>query len=304
MSYTPVHLEHPLHIDQLYTVHYFEYSSSYAFAGEAHDFWELLYVDKESIRVTAGEEQFDLGQGQIILHPPGEFHALSANGINAPNLVVVSFRCDSPAMNCLKGRVRTLGSQERALLGRIVRDSRLLFSTPLNDPTTRQMTLHPDAPFGTAQLLSAAIEELLILLIRRDDSVPARQAEPPRHASERWTRIEEYLAQRLDQPLTVPQICRENLIGRAQLEQLFHDQTGGGVIDHFNSMKIDAARRMIREGRLNFTQIAAALGFRSVHYFSRRFRLVTGMSPSEYAHSVKMLSDTLVQVSDDRANNL
>ena len=69
-------------------------------------------------------------------------------------------------------------------------------------------------------------------------------------------------------------------------------------------MKISAARQMIREGRLNFTQIAAKLGFQSVHYFSRRFKLVTGMSPSEYAASVKMLSEASLVLRDDSANNM
>ena len=54
MAYLPFALEKPLEIRQVYTVHYFEYSSSYAFAGETHDFWEFLYVDKGSLRVTAG----------------------------------------------------------------------------------------------------------------------------------------------------------------------------------------------------------------------------------------------------------
>lgn len=304
MSYTPVQLERPLRVEQLYTVHYFEYTSSYAFAGEEHDFWELLYVDKGSVCVTAGEERFDLGRGQMVFHPPGEFHALSANGITAPDLVVVSFRCDSPAMNCLRGRILSMGSEERVLLGRIMQESRILFSNPLNDPTTHAMDLQENVPFGTAQLLSAAIEELLIRLIRRDETLPLLRHEAPRQAQERLAQLTEYLEQRLDQTLTVQQICRDNLIGRAQLEQLFHDQTGGGVIDHFNNLKIKAARRMIREGKLNFTQIAAVLGFRSVHYFSRRFRLVMGMSPSEYAKSVKMLSDAPLQVSDNRTNNM
>lgn len=304
MAYTPVRLARPLKIDELYTVHYFEYTSSYTFAGESHDFWELLYVDNGSIRVTAGEESFDLGRGQLVFHPPGEFHALSANGVTAPNLVVVSFRCDSPAMDFFRGRVLAAGSEERALLGRVLHESRALFSNPLNDPTTHAMSLQPDAPFGAQQLLSAAIEELLIRLIRRGDSLPLAGQELPRHTQERFARIVEYLEQRLDQALTVQQICRDNLIGRAQLEQLFHEHTNGGVIDHFNILKIDAARRMIREGRLNFTQIAALLGFRSVHYFSRRFKLLTGMSPSQYAKSVKMLSDAPLQLSDDRTNNI
>ena len=86
---------------------------------------------------------------------------------------------------------------------------------------------------------------------------------------------------RYDRPLTLEEICRDNLIGRSQLQKLFHTYTGGGVMEYFGNLKIQAARRMIRDGRLNFTQIAARLGFQSVHYFSRRFRKVTGMSPRE-----------------------
>ena len=76
------------------------------------------------------------------------------------------------------------------------------------------------------------------------------------------------------------------------------------MIDYFNKLKIRAAKEMIREGRLNFTQIAARLGFQSVHYFSRRFKLLTGMSPSEYADSVKMLSEASQTLADDNANNM
>ena len=56
-------------------------------------------------------------------------------------------------------------------------------------------------------------------------------------------------------------------------------------------MKIDAARQLIRSRRLNFSQIADALGYTSVHYFSRQFKKVTGMSPSEYSASIKLLSE-------------
>ena len=113
----------------------------------------------------------------------------------------------------------------------------------------------------------------------------------------------DYLERRVDQPLTLEQICRDNLVGRSQLQKLFHARTGGGVMAWFGALKIQAARRLIREGRLNFTQIAARLGFQSVHYFSRRFRQATGMSPSEYERSVKMLSEG-GPAPDESANNV
>ena len=52
------------------------------------------------------------------------------------------------------------------------------------------------------------------------------------------------------------------------------------------------------------TQIAGRLGFQSPHYFSRRFRQATGMSPSEYERSVKMLSELSGVYPDDRTNNV
>ena len=61
---------------------------------------------------------------------------------------------------------------------------------------------------------------------------------------------------------------------------------------------------MIREGQLNYTQIASKLGFGSVQYFSRRFKALTGMSPSEYDRSVKMLSETSLTPPDDSTNNM
>ena len=303
MAFTSCTLEKPLEIRELFSVHYFEYTSNYAFSGESHNFWELLYVDKGTIRIRRNEEDLDLTRGEIIFHAPGEFHALSANGVVAPNLIVVSFRCDSPAMQFFCSRVTSTGAEERVLLARIVSESRSIFSTPLNDPAVHTLVRRENVQFGSEQLLASAVEELLIRLIRRGDALPARKT-PPRHAQESIGDIATYLEQRLDQPLSLSQICRDNLIGRAQLERYFHEQTGGGVIDYFNKMKISAAKEMIREGRLNFTQIAARLGFQSIHYFSRRFKLITGMSPSEYAASVKMLSDASLSLVDDSVNNM
>lgn len=302
--YRPLTPRRPLEIEQLFSVHYFEHSGTYAFAGERHDFWELLYVDKGALQVTAGERLYRLTQGQVIFHAPGEFHALSALGV-APDLVVVGFGCASPSMDYFRERVAHLQGEERALLARVVSESAAAFSTPLGNPGTAAVQRRPKPPFGGEQLLCAALEEFLIRLIRRGDQPLAhdlRQAE----SGGVLEQVTAYLERHLDQPLTLERICRENLVGRSQLQKLFHARTGGGVMDYFGRMKIQAARRLIREGRLNFTQIAASLGYQSVHYFSRRFRLATGMSPSEYARSVKMLSEGLggTPGPDDCANNV
>lgn len=302
LDYRPLAPSRPVEVRQLYSVHYFEYTGSYAYPGERHDFWELLYVDKGMVRVTAGQRVRQLDQGQVIFHAPGEFHAFSAAGV-APDLVVIGFDCRGPAMDFFRERVSHIRAEERALLGRIVAESAAAFSTPLNLPSVTQLQRREGQPFGAEQLICAALEELLIRLIRREaqpDLQDGRRGEDDGV----FAQVVRYLEQRLDRPLSVEEICRDNLVGRSQLQKLFHERTGGGVAAYFNHLKIQAARRMIREGRFNFTQIAARLGFQSVHYFSRRFRAATGMSPSEYERSVKMLSEGAGPLADDCANNV
>ena len=95
---------------------------------------------------------------------------------------------------------------------------------------------------------------------------------------------------RLTETLTLEQICHDNLIGVSQLQNLFRSKCGGGIIEYFTRMKITRAKELIREKNMNFTQIADFLGYNSIHYFSRQFKKITGMTPSEYALSIQAFS--------------
>lgn len=293
MGYQPLQPLWPFTIQALASVHYFEYDSNYAFAGEQHDFWEFLYVDKGEVTITADGDEHTLKRGEIIFHAPGEFHTVAANGIVAPNLVVASFVCEDEAMQFFNKKVLHAGDEERALLARIVQEGTDAFSTPMDDPLTERLDRAADAPFGAEQLIAQAIAQLLICFYRRGaEDVPAKPTSMLRERTQQdfIERITAYLEENLSRRLTLSDICRENLVGRSYLQKVFREKTGGGAMEYFGTLKIDAAKRMVREGNRNFTEIAAQLGYNSIHYFSRHFKKVTGMTPSEYAQSVKLLS--------------
>lgn len=296
MAYESVALNDSVCIKNVYSLHYFEYMSDFTFPGESHDFWELICVDKGETDVQAGDRIVSMKRGSILFHKPNEYHNVLPNGHVAPNLIVISFACDSPCMDAFRDQLLTIQETEATLLAQIISETRNAFAGRMDDPYQELLVKLPaPAAFGAEQLIRHALEALIISLYRRyfANTVqvrPYRQLGAP-VKNETCNRVIRYMEEHISEQLSITQICRDNLTGRSRLQKLFHENCGRGIIDYFNHMKIDAAKQMIRDNHLNFTEISDRLGYASVHYFSRQFKQLTGMTPSEYATSIRLLSE-------------
>ncbi len=303
MSYESITLSQELIVNKLYSMHYFEYMNDFVFKGESHDFWEFLCVDKGELFVTADAAEYHLKKGDIIFHCPNEFHSVRCDGRSAPNIIVISFECQSPAMSFFEHQLLTINEAEQKLLAKIIRESRRTFLGRLDNPFQTKLLQNPDAPFGGEHLIRNYIEQLLISLIRRyTSSTPSEdgggmpfssKSKSTAHNadSELYDRMIKYMENHLSSQLTIDQLCKDTLIGRSKAQKIFHDRHHCGVINYFSAMKITAAKELIRSNSMNFTQISEHLGYTSIHYFSRQFKKITGMTPSEYASSIKGLSE-------------
>ena len=297
MAYKSVVLEDSITIHRIISVHYFQYMSDFSFPGESHDFWELICVDRGEIDAVAGDRRLTLKKGNILFHKPNEFHNVLTNGKVSPSLVVIGFECHSPAIKSFEDQLMSVQDTEKKLLAQIIVEARNTFDGRLDDPYQEELIFNSEPlTFGSAQLISHYLEQLIIHLYRRyfSYSLPVRSSRFLAEASsgnDTYNRIVRYMEEHLGERMTIDRICRDNLVGRSQLQKLFRDIKGCGVIEFFSMMKIDTAKQMIRVNQLNFTQIADRLGYNSIHYFSRQFKQITSMTPSEYATSIRLLSE-------------
>ena len=294
MAYKSVVLEDSVTINRIISVHYFQYMSDFSFPGESHDFWELVCVDRGEIDALAGDRRLTLKKGNILFHKPNEFHNVLTNGKVSPSLVVIGFECHSPAIKSFEDQLMSVQDTEKELLAQIIVEARNTFSGRLDDPYQEELIFNSEPlTFGSAQLISHYLEQLMIHLYRRyfSYSLPVRSSRFLAEASSGNDTYNRYMEEHLGERMTIDRICRDNLVGRSQLQKLFRDTKGCGVIEFFSMMKIDTAKQMIRDNQLNFTQIADRLGYNSIHYFSRQFKQITTMTPSEYATSIRLLSE-------------
>ncbi len=301
MLYLGIDLKDSLSVSKVYSIHYFEYMNDFSFPGESHNFWEFIYIDKGEIIITAGKSSHLFKKGEIIFHEPNEFHNVNANGVIAPNLIVVSFSCSNEAINFFKKKHFKIDETERNLLADMIIEARRCLDCRLDDPYLPNPPMKEAELFGAEQMVRLHLEHFLIHLYRRYTSPIALQKNlenalpqkitKSKNDIEIYNRVINYLEHKICTQVTIEEICKDNLVGRSQLQKIFKTQTQLGIIEYFSRLKIETAKELIRTNRMNFTQISEYLGYSSIHYFSRQFKKITGMTPSEYASSVKAMAD-------------
>lgn len=293
--YYPTTFRDVITIKQIFTIHYFEYTKDFSIEGEKHDFWELCYVDNGIVEVIAGQNHHVLFKGDIIFHEPNEFHGLKASGRTAPNLMVLSFSCSSPAMQWFVSKVLHIRESERNLMGHILYEAKQGFLPPFGDPTSSGLRRTEEQPFGCEQIIRIYLEELLISLVRMDYAVlhPRKRTNTITQGitEDVFGKVVKYMLDNLMQNISLEDICQTTGYSRSYLHNVFKERTGRSVAEYHKRLRLEMAKQMIREGRKNFSEIVAAMNYSTLQHFSRIFKRYIGMTPKEYAASAKLNSE-------------
>ncbi|MEE1042476.1 MAG: AraC family transcriptional regulator [Clostridia bacterium] len=284
MVHNIIKLKDDIVIKGIYTLYYFERSKNFYYDGEKHDFWEMVYVDKGEGVVTADDREFVLKQGSVVFHKPDEFHALRSNNEVAPNFLIVTFECGSKAMKNLENKVVTLGETQKSILSKIIDERTKVFSNPLHELISADKKCR-EIPFGAEQLIKLYLTEFLISIIRKDESKTRKVLEY--HTEDNiFNIITDFMNNNIANNLNFNDIVKYSNLSGSSLKRLFKKNCGIGVMDYYINLKIDYAKKYIRENEYNMSQIASMLGYDSIHYFSNQFKTRTGMSPTEYKKTI------------------
>ena len=288
MSHQPFHAPGTIRVECLYSLYYFEFACGYVFAGEQHDFWEMVYIDRGEAEIGAGADRHRLTQGEAFFHQPNEFHTIWANAAQGTNIFVISFGCHSPAMQRFIGRRETLTDHQRRLISRIIRQGQRAFGPVMDKRPENRLILAPDAPVESAQLIEVYLTQLLLELIPQHEETPPLRL---RVTEEDFGPVAERITQMMlaapDGSLRFEDVCRETGLSATVLKSRFKRFTGTTVMAYYQRLRLEESRRMLRQGGRNISQVAQALGYSSPQAFARQFRRVMGLSPLDYLKMVK-----------------
>lgn len=298
MAYKATELKSFLNVKSVIMIHYFEYPADFVFAGEAHDFWEMVYVDKGEIEAGADEAVYILKEGDLIFHKPMEFHTIRSVSNKAPNLFVISFEAEGEGIKYYEGFRGKADEVERQCISGIISESRRAFVTPLNIPQIEHMVRLNEDTSEAEQMIRLYLERMLLHIKRRCEAeskakeralqyMPFISLPNDTEGDPRLRKVMEFMLQNLDRSFTVEELASVVHISRSRLQALFREHVNCGAVHFFHRLKIEKAKELIRESDADFTEIAFMLGYRSLSAFSKKFKNFNGMSPKQYKESVR-----------------
>ena len=261
-----------LSIRNIYTFYYQEKEQGFLFSGEAHTMPELTYVDQGIIHSVADGQELILEQGDLVLYGPNQWHMQYADIGVAPRFVTIVFEVEGDDLSEILGKKIRASQRAVALLQQMLREQ-------------ERMDAYSD------DMILALLNQLILTLLRESNTrAPVeklRTANAIHSENEIIRRAQQYISGHIREKLSVPLVARMVDVSPSYLTALFHKNLQISPGEYIRRAKLQESKQMIREDNLNFTEIAAALQYSTVHHFSRQFKEKFGITPTEYAKSVR-----------------
>lgn len=223
---------------------------------------QIVLLHSGSLRLRLDDDFVDIAPGTMVLLRPGhrEHFAFSAAEDSWHSWVTVTTEPLPPET--------------------VDRLERLPFALPIAEALNRIVDVMiacrdgnaPDCPLMRALGLSA---------------LELYAAESAHHARMRGVHravmlCKQAVRERFGEPLRLADLAAAANVSPEHLVRLFRQYEGMTPISHLWRFRIERCEQMLRDTGLGVHEIALRAGFKNGHHFSRMFRRITGMTPTEF----------------------
>ncbi len=236
------------------------YSSRARLPTHAHELSHFCFVLAGNYREQMAGKLFERGPAALVYYPPDVSHGEEHFTDGRHFLVEIDF----------KGleKVRDYGARlsEPVLLG--VDSSLWLAARMYREFSERD---------GFSALVLESISTELLIAASRQGVRRAERKPPP------WLeRVKEFLRENFSEPPTLDELARAAGVHPTHLTRVFRQFERCTVGDYVREARIEYARQKMLGSKEPLVEIALAAGFADQTHFTRSFKRVTGMTPTEF----------------------
>ncbi len=231
--------------------------------GIVRDAYMLCYVTKGRGRINVDGCEFEVGEGQSFLTFPMSCVSIEPDKDDPWDYRWIEFRGLEAAMLVRQ----TAFSKSRPVAGKIdIADFERFFQ-------------FEDMASDTVYAQYRAGGKLMVLLSYYLEFFPGGRSENTSYA----VAARNYIEKNYNNPnFKVATVANYVKIDRTYLYRIFKEEFGMSVIDYINNCRVSKAEILLLNKNLSIKDAAYSVGFNDQMYFSRVFKKLRGITPSEY----------------------
>ncbi|MBQ7901922.1 MAG: helix-turn-helix transcriptional regulator [Clostridia bacterium] len=242
------------------------------FASHCHPHYEVLYVYENERMITFERQKFVLNKNKICIIPPYTMHKVQPTNDMPQKRILMAFTkeyiekyaevFDINPLSSFSTATTVLDlSEEDALKVKTMLDE--VMELTGNDSYSNQMF---------------ALTALKLLTFCTEKLSPAAESKKFNIID----KIIKYIEVHYHADLTLDLLAAEFAVSKYEISRNFSKVTGMTFLQYLTRIRIENAKRLLKNHKLTITNVGTHTGFRSSSDFARVFRSVTGMTPSQY----------------------
>lgn len=255
-----------LQFEKVYTFLYQECSHNFYFRGEKHQPYELVYVDRGELHNLVRGKDTVLGQQNFMIIDSNDWHTQYSD--LAVSFLTVSFWAEDSRLSTITNRAYCLTPQLKGLFKKmLIQDQREPYST---------------------DYIESLMKILLIELLQKSNA-ESTPLSPSATISENEIvdKAVRIISQNAAKKLSLEELAELVHVSVPYLYKLFQVHLGTSPGKYIAKIRIEECKMLLRDGRLPMGQIAERMGFSSLQHFSRQFKNICGITPSQYIRSLR-----------------
>ncbi len=224
--------------------------------------------------------------GDVVVYGSGYHHNTHCDGVHSASIFVTTLGCRSALAKRFEGRhFFHADSEFKALISYALNQG-----VKICDINAKYCPLYPDASPQDIHFYKNILECVMLKLLgrltekqERDEKVFIKSETQIKGLA---GEIARYLENNVYSNASINDICDKFGYSKCHICKVFKSAADTTIVDYYNSLKINEAKRLLLETNVNVEEISALLRYDSPQYFSKVFKKYTNMTPSYFRHKL------------------
>lgn len=250
-----------------------------------HQCCEVMFVHSGQGNVVVNQQMYDIRSGMLFFFQPYQLHRIySEVSPECPFMRTIFYIDPHTAENLLQGFAK-----RKAIFSALWQGKNPYCGFDLGGSTKAVEWIYKNYNLCRNSAMEEDPEDITMMLLQLLSCLGTGEnslIQPEERTNLRYSeQIMNWIEEHYQEEVNLAQLAAETHLSKSYVSRVFHQETGGRLVDYLTARRIKQACRLLATTDMPVEQIGITVGFPNASYFNQLFKRVLGTTPLKYRKS-------------------